>query len=150
MKKFTAKEIKNLQNNLQLIRQAGGWSAEEFGEMIGVTKQTIRNLEKKTTEMSKTQYIAIRAVLDYEIADRPDDKVLATTVNLCLNSEDLSEQDKKKAQVFLEGASKTNLDDDVLAAGLISLVGSVTALTLMSMSSVNGTVKWLSKLLKDK
>ena len=150
MKKFTAKEIKNLQNNLQLIRQAGGWSAEEFGEMIGVTKQTIRNLEKKTTEMSKTQYIAIRAVLDYEIADRPDDKVLATTVNLCLNSEDLSEQDKKKAQVFLEGASKTNLDDDVLAAGLISLVGSVTALTLMSMSSVNGTVKWLSKVLKDK
>lgn len=150
MKKFTAKEIKNLQNNLQLIRQAGGWSAEEFGEMIGVTKQTIRNLEKKTTEMSKTQYIAIRAVLDYEIADRPDDKVLATTVNLCLNSEDLSEQDKKKAQVFLEGASKTNLEDDVLAAGLISLVGSVTALTLMSMSSVNGTVKWLSKLLKDK
>lgn len=150
MKKFTAKEIKNLQNNLQLIRQAGGWSAEEFGEMIGVTKQTIRNLEKKTTEMSKTQYIAIRAVLDYEIADRPDDKVLATTVNLCLNSEDLSEQDKKKAQVFLEGASKTNLEDDVLAAGLISLVGSVTALTLMSMSSVNGTVKWLSKVLKDK
>lgn len=150
MKKFTAKEIKNLQNNLQLIRQAGGWSAEEFGEMIGVTKQTIRNLEKKTTEMSKIQYIAIRAVLDYEIADRPDDKVLATTVNLCLNSEDLSEQDKKKAQVFLEGASKTNLEDDVLAAGLISLVGSVTALTLMSMSSVNGTVKWLSKLLKDK
>lgn len=150
MKKLTAKEIKNLQNNLQLIRQAGGWSAEEFGEMIGVTKQTIRNLEKKTTEMSKTQYIAIRAVLDYEIADRPDDKVLATTVNLCLNSEDLSEQDKKKAQVFLEGASKTNLEDDVLAAGLISLVGSVTALTLMSMSSVNGTVKWLSKVLKDK
>ena len=50
MQKFTAKEIKNLQNNLQLIRQAGGWSAEEFGEMIGVTKQTIRNLEKKTTE----------------------------------------------------------------------------------------------------
>ena len=150
MKKFTAKEIKNLQYNLQLIRQAGGWSAEEFGEMIGVTKQTIRNLEKKTTEMSKTQYIAIRAVLDYEIADRPDDKVLATTVNLCLNSEDLSEQDKKKAQVFLEGASKTNLEDDVLAAGLISLVGSVTALTLMSMSSVNGTVKWLSKVLKDK
>ena len=150
MQKFTAKEIKNLQNNLQLIRQAGGWSAEEFGEMIGVTKQTIRNLEKKTTEMSKTQYIAIRAVLDYEIADRPDDKVLATTVNLCLNSEDLSEQDKKKAQVFLEGASKTNLEDDVLAAGLISLVGSVTALTLMSMSSVNGTVKWLSKVLKDK
>ena len=146
MKKFTAKEIKNLQNNLQLI----GWSAEEFGEMIGVTKQTIRNLEKKTTEMSKIQYIAIRAVLDYEIADRPDDKVLATTVNLCLNSEDLSEQDKKKAQVFLEGASKTNLEDDVLAAGLISLVGSVTALTLMSMSSVNGTVKWLSKVLKDK
>ena len=150
MKNYTEGEIAKLQDNLLLIRKAGGWSAEEFGDMIGVTKQTISNLENKKTVMSKTQYIAIRAVLDYEIADRPDDKVLATTVNLCLNSEDLSEQDKKKAQVFLEGASKTNLEDDVLAAGLISLVGSVTALTLMSMSSVNGTVKWLSKVLKDK
>ena len=38
MKNYTEKEITRLQNSLQLIRQAGGWSAEEFGEMIGVTK----------------------------------------------------------------------------------------------------------------
>lgn len=54
MKNYTEKEITRLQNSLQLIRQAGGWSAEEFGEMIGVTKQTISNLENKKTIMSKT------------------------------------------------------------------------------------------------
>ena len=82
MKNYTEGEIAKLQDNLLLIRKAGGWSAEEFGDMIGVTKQTISNLENKKTLMSKTQYIAIRAVLDYEMAERPDDKVLISTVNL--------------------------------------------------------------------
>lgn len=83
MKNYTEKEITRLQNSLQLIRQAGGWSAEEFGEMIGVTKQTISNLENKKTIMSKTQYIAIRAVLDWEIAERENDALLTSTVDLC-------------------------------------------------------------------
>ena len=68
MKEYTGSDIERLQDNLALIRKAGGWSAEEFGDMIGVTKQTISNLENKKTPLSKTQYIAIRAVLDYEIA----------------------------------------------------------------------------------
>ena len=70
-------DVEKLQNNLLLIRKAGGWSAEEFGDMIGVTKQTISNLENKKTKMTKTQYIAIRAVLDYEIANRLDDHTLS-------------------------------------------------------------------------
>ena len=67
MGKYSDTDITKLQNNLLLIRNAGGWTAEVFGDMIGVTKQTISNLENKKTEMTKTQYIAIRAVLDYEI-----------------------------------------------------------------------------------
>ena len=47
MKNYTEQEIARLQESLQLIRQSGGWTAEEFGEMIGVTKQTICNLEHK-------------------------------------------------------------------------------------------------------
>ena len=38
-------EIERMQKYLQLIRRAVGWSAEEFGERIGVTRQTINNIE---------------------------------------------------------------------------------------------------------
>lgn len=54
MGKYSDTDITKLQNNLLLIRNAGGWTAEVFGDMIGVTKQTISNLENKKTEMTKT------------------------------------------------------------------------------------------------
>lgn len=143
-----------LQDNLQFIRKAGGWSAQEFGDMIGVTKQTISNLENKKTAMSKTQYIAIRAVLDYEMAKRPDDKVLSSTVNLALNSDDLSEEDRKKAQAFVEGATKTKLDNNALIGGLAAILGAVAAealtMTLTTTGMISVTEKWLEKILKNK
>lgn len=152
MKNYTEVEIAKLQDNLQTIRKAGGWSAEEFGEMIGVTKQTISNLENKKTPMSKTQYIAIRAVLDYELAEQPENAVLVSTVNLCLNSDNLPVADIKKARAFIEGASKNDLDSDSLVGGLVALIGAVAAeaiiVSLSSFKDVAGT--WLGKILKGK
>ena len=66
-------EIEKLQEHLLLIRRAAGWTAEELGDRIGVTRQTINNLEAKRNKLNKTQYIAIRAVLDAEMAASPDD-----------------------------------------------------------------------------
>ncbi len=45
------KQIKRLQDNLSSIRKIAGWSAEVFGEKLGVTKQTISNLENQKTPM---------------------------------------------------------------------------------------------------
>lgn len=60
MKNYTKGEIAKLQDNLLLIRKAGGWSAEEFGDMIGVTKQTIASVDKgihnKTTKYGLPTY----------------------------------------------------------------------------------------------
>lgn len=146
------KDIENLQNSLLLIRKTGGWSAEEFGDMIGVTKQTISNLENKKTTMTKTQYIAIRAVLDYEISDRPDDKALATVVNLCLNPNDLSETDLKTAQAFVEGATKTKLDTTTMLAGLTALIGMVAVEAIIPFAQTPQSVKaaWLTRILRRK
>lgn len=38
-------EIERMQKYLLLIRRTVGWSAEEFCERIGVTRQTINNIE---------------------------------------------------------------------------------------------------------
>lgn len=66
-------EIIRMQNNLLLIRRAVGWTAEEFGEKIGVTRQTINNIESGRNKLTKTQYIAMRCVLDAEMVQNPED-----------------------------------------------------------------------------
>jgi len=86
MDKYSDKDIIKLQNNLLLIRNAGGWTAEEFGDKLGVTKQTISNLENKKTEMTKIQYIAIRAVLDYEMEENPNNGVMPTDEQVVANA----------------------------------------------------------------
>lgn len=67
------KEIQRFQDSLLLIRRTVGWTAEEFGEKIGVTRQTINNLEGKKVPLNKTVYIAMRSVLDNEIKTYPND-----------------------------------------------------------------------------
>lgn len=66
-------EIIRMQENLLLIRRTVGWTAEEFGEKIGVTRQTINNIESGRNKLTKTQYIAMRSVLDAEMAQAPEE-----------------------------------------------------------------------------
>lgn len=66
-------EIIRMQKYLLLIRRTVGWTAEEFGEKIGVTRQTINNIESGRNKLTKTQYIAMRSVLDAEMIQSPDE-----------------------------------------------------------------------------
>ena len=66
-------EITRMQENLLLIRRTVGWTAEEFGDRIGVTRQTINNIESGRSRLTKTQYIAMRSVLDGEMQRSPED-----------------------------------------------------------------------------
>ena len=65
--------IQRMQENLAVIRKVGGWTTAQFGEEIGVTRQTVSNLEKGRTPLSKTQYLAIRAVLIHEIGSKSNE-----------------------------------------------------------------------------
>ena len=73
-------EIQRMQDNLLLIRRTVGWTAEEFGEQIGVTRQTINNIESGRNKLTKTQYIAMRSVLDVEIAKHPEETEMLRTL----------------------------------------------------------------------
>lgn len=68
MEDMTEAKISRLQNNLATIRKVAGWTTAQLGEEIGMTRQSVSNLERGNTTMSKTQYIALRAVFNYEIA----------------------------------------------------------------------------------
>ena len=144
------RELVNLQDNRSLIRTAGGWSTEQFGDMIGVTKQTISNLENRKTTLSKTQYIAIRSVLDYEMERDPSNQLLESTINLCLNSsEELSQENRDKVLAFVSGSKKVGLDEVSIIAGVGSLIG-VTLGVIGSMSKGTEVSTWLRKILSSK
>ena len=76
-----------LQKYLPLIRNAAGWTAEDLGTKIGLTKQTISNLENQKTRMSKTQYLAIQMVISQKIATTPDDLTLANVMKLVMDND---------------------------------------------------------------
>ncbi|MEG2246547.1 MAG: helix-turn-helix domain-containing protein [Romboutsia sp.] len=56
--------ITNMQASLKFIRPLLELSVQEMAELMGVTRQTINNLESNKSTMSVTQYIAICAVID--------------------------------------------------------------------------------------
>lgn len=106
-------EIDLLQENLKLIRRSAGWTIEELANKIGVTKQTIINLEGLKSKMTKTTYIAIRAVLSDEMSTHPDEcKMLYDILDIFVDnpdkySEELRDILKSKANVVAP-ATMTN------------------------------------------
>ena len=66
-------EIERMQQHLLLIRRSIGWTADQLGEQIGVTRQTINNLETGRSKLTKAQYIAMRSIFDAEMAQAPEE-----------------------------------------------------------------------------
>lgn len=158
-------EIERLQDNLLLIRRTVGWTAEEFGERIGVTRQTINNLEAKRNKLNKTQYIAIRAILDAEMSQSPEDtEMLRFLLDVFIDNPE--KYDKKDRDALLEKANmltpsilagtttrKTVSKELVGIAGAMGMAVSLAALSALPIVGAGvavGTSAWLAKALKDK
>ena len=103
-----------LQDNLKSIREILNWTSEDLGNLIGVTKQTISNLETKNSNPTKLHYIAIRTVVDFEI-----EKLKSTDSDRA-----------KRAEMLLEVLSKAeaeNLDFDEISQASKLIVSSKSA-----------------------
>ena len=147
-----SREIQRLQQNLSPIRKIAGWNAETLGNKIGVTKQTISNLENRKTTMSFAQYIALRSVLDVEIASNNENDVLPKVVALLLDCDDeLDDDNYSKVQevagtvaaTAADGASPSRLND-VFAL----LLTSVPVVVPIMGADLTGSTGWALKLLK--
>lgn len=99
-------EIQRFGENLLLIRQAVGWSAEEFGDRVGLTRQTINSLENGKYKLTKIQYIAMRSILDDEMEKFPDETSMLNVVLQAFvdtpekYSEDARDKIKSKVGLF--------------------------------------------------
>ena len=109
------KTRKILQDNLKSIREILNWTSADLGDLIGVTKQTISNLETKNSKLTKLHYIAIRTVVDFEI-----EKLKSTDSDRA-----------ERACMLLEVLSKAeeeNLDFDEISQASKLIVSSTSAM----------------------
>jgi transcriptional regulator with XRE-family HTH domain len=153
------KQIQLLQQNLCSIRKIAGWTAEQLGEKIGVTKQTISNLENSKTPMSLTQYIAIRSILDYEIESNKDNAVLPQVIDILVDKgSELDEENYSEIRETVEtvAASASNGKTGApLAKTFTSLLTPEVIGALATLGFILGqseimakTAIWLKKILK--
>ena len=104
-----------LQDNLKSIREILNWTSADLGDLIGVTKQTISNLETKNSKLTKLHYIEIRTVVDFEI-----EKLKSTDSDRA-----------ERACMLLEVLSKAeaeNLDFDEISQASKLIVSSTSAM----------------------
>ena len=154
--------IDRMQKNLLLIRRTIGWTADEFGNRIGVTRQTINNLEAGRNKLSKTQYIAMRSILDAEMTQYPDEtEMLKLILDVFVDNPDLY-PDKEKAQLLskanmitpsiLAGSAPRKTVSKELMATAAALGVFSEAMTPMSLGivTVGSTAAWLMKTILNK
>ena len=148
-------EIARMQEHLLLIRRTVGWTAEEFGEKIGVTRQTINNIESGRNRLTKTQYIAMRSVLDAEMAQSPEDtKMLRILLEILVdNPSKYSKADREKliskanmvAPSILSGAAtRKEVSKEWVATATAIGGGIMAALSVLTVAGPIIGSTWLS------
>ena len=164
--------IKLLQDNLRTIRLLCGWTLDDFGRQLGVTKQTISRLENDKVEMNRAMYIAIRAILEKRCSE---EKSLGVNYNILVNTlplllregegEKLSDLEYKgikrkfetMAAAYFGKAKKSSISYSISEAiAAIPTIGAVggavagaAALFLGTGVGLNSGFPWLVKLLTE-
>ena len=126
-------EIKHLQKVLLLVRRSVGWTAEEFGERIGVTRQTINNLDE--TEMLR---FILDAFVDHpENYSKDDKEKILSKANLLAPAILAGTSSRKDvSKEWLTVTTSIGVITGAMVAGLIGIGLGVTS-------------EWLSKLLSE-
>lgn len=153
------KEIERMQKYLLLIRRTVGWTADEFGDRIGVTRQTINNLEAGRNKLSKTQYIAMRSVLDAEIVAYPEEtEMLKLILDVFVdNPEKYPDKDREallaKANMItpsiLAGStSRKDVSKEMMATAVaIGAFAAIIGPMSLGLAAGSTTAAWLAKVL---
>ena len=70
--------ISTMQQSLRQIRNIMGMGVQEFGDYLGLTRQSVNNLETLKSRMSASQYLAVAALLDCYVKRYPEAYELVT------------------------------------------------------------------------
>lgn len=119
-------QIIRLQENLSSIRKIAGWTANDLGEMLDVSKQNISNLENAKIKMSVAQYVAIRHFLDYYIIHNSKNETLPLVINLLLDHTEIEgkEYNNLKCTVHDISVAASLMSEEALKSFAVALLKS--------------------------
>jgi len=94
--------VKQMQNSIGELRKMMGLSGQAISRILGVTRQTVNNLESGKTPMTAMHYIAYAALLDDYISRHPNDvlaiRLIFRRCNMATNIVGKSSQDMLDGQ----------------------------------------------------
>ena len=148
-------EIQIMQDNLCELRKIAGWTAETLAGKLGITKQTISNLENQKVKLSRAQYIAIRSVFECEVAMRKGNTTLRKVMWVLFTAMPPVYQDRKDeirtamiSIASIASAGITGIQLHSSATALLASLGSVAS--QMGCSHIGEpSLMWLLEDLKD-
>ena len=148
--------IDRFQNNLQLIRKASGLSAEELGRRVGVSRQTINNLESNRGgkfKLTRPMYIALRSILDEDIKRHENEtKMLQAVLKVFVDSaekytNEQRESLKKSVEMFAPSMLTKSLTRTDVVSQWMTLFLPILGIGLLTTDILTD---WLEKLLDEK
>ena len=148
-------QIQIMQDNLCDLRKIAGWTAETLAGKLGITKQTISNLENQKVKLSRIQYIAIRAVFECEIASNPSNTTLRKVMGVLFQAIPpvyLSRKDDVRTAMLsiasIAAAGITGLQLHTSATALLAPLGrAVSQITLTHPGEPS--LKWLQEIISS-
>ena len=148
-------QMQIMQDNLCDLRKIAGWTAETLAGKLGVTKQTISNLENQKVKLSRIQYIAIRAVFECEIAANPNNTTLRKVMGVLFQATPKIYSSRKNdvrtailSIASIAAAGLTGLPLHASAVALLAPLGNA-AKTVSSTPNSEPSLKWLLEALES-
>jgi len=136
--KITTTQLRNMKENLSMFRKITGFSPEEFGELIGLTRQSITNLETGKTPLTPLHFRAIHQLINEVYIEKVmsgDSPIIAIAMMLFLTDDEMEEEDYKEyKRIFAQLA--TLINDGVVDDPIATLKGLILSSFQLSAGDV--------------
>ena len=117
-----------LQISLKQVRQVLGLGVQEFGDIVGLTRQSINNLESGKIKMSAVQFVAVCAVMDHFIEAHPE--LLSIIKSILISNDTLHDSniyENIEGDSFLKKWFMCFPDDSKLVMSGLSIVDDIAS-----------------------
>lgn len=144
-------EMQIMQDNLCDLRKIAGWTAEVLAGKLGITKQTISNIENQKVKISTIQYIAIRAIFECEIASNSSNTTLRKVMGVLFQAMppvySSRKEDIRAAMISIASISAAGLSGLQLHSSATALLAPLGNAAVQMSNSHTGepSLKWLQR-----
>lgn len=142
----TLENILTMKRNLKHLRKIAGWTSEELGNQLGLSKQTINGLENNPDiPMSRVQYLALLTIFEAKAEDDSND-ALNISLNNLFFEKDIYKKNKTEIDsgiaIIAESVAKVGIGSAIVASFMstlftpLGLVTTPVAITGAILSSI--------------